>query len=235
MPRSNRYINCWQAYYCRVFAHLFPGKSYEKLRPLIREAIKEHGVPEGSNEMRKRYFNHVIRTLVHIMDQRDKLSHIHSENVVKHAAKIARAMRLSREDILKIKIAALVHDLGKLEINKAILYKTGKLTEREWKEVKKHPVTSALAMKEIGILKEITELVKHHHERYGGGGYPNPHKKGIEIPLGARIIAVADSYDAMVSKRPYRRRKLTRKEAIIELKLCAGPQFDPQIVAAFTK
>jgi putative nucleotidyltransferase with HDIG domain len=232
MSGKARYLKYWQEYCFGIFSFLFPGRSYEKLRPLIRESIREYGISE-ENEMRKKYFNYVIRTLIHIMDDRDKMGYAHSENVVKHAAKIAKALRLSREDILKIKIAALVHDLGKYEIDKAILQKAGKLTKREWAKVKKHPQTSAVIMREIGILREIAELVRHHHERYGGGGYPSPGRKGVEIPLGARIIAVADAYDAMISKRPYRKRRMTRKEAITELKRCAGKQFDPGVVAAF--
>lgn len=183
--------------------------------------------------LRRRYFIHTIRTLIYIVDSRGKFSHKHSKNVAKHCIRIAKTLRFKKYDILRIKIAAFFHDLGKYEIDKAILNKPGKLTEEEWQEIRKHPVISAKIVKETGILSEIIEAVRHHHERFDGGGYPDPDKKGSNIPLDSRIIAVADAYDAMVSKRPYRKRALTRREAIMELKRCTGTQFDPQIVDAF--
>ena len=185
------------------------------------------------SSLRKKYFNHTVRTLIYIMDSIDKSSHKHSENVMRHVTKIARAMRFSKYDILRLKIAALMHDLGKCRIDKAVLSKKGKLTDREWNEIKKHPVSSAVIMNETGIFKEVSNVVRHHHARYKGGGYPDPNIKGIAIPFGSRIIAVADSYDAMVSERKYRKKRMTRNEAKHELERCAGTQFDPRAVAAF--
>jgi len=183
--------------------------------------------------LRKKYFNHTIRTLIYIMDSIDRFNYRHSENVVKYVTQIGKALRLSSYEVLKIKIAALMHDLGKYKINKRILYKPGKLTKVEWEEVKKHPMISAAILNETGILNEVAEAVKHHHEKFGGGGYPDPDKKGIEIPLTSRIIAVADSYDAMTSERSYRPRCMSRKEAIYEIKRCTGTQFDPKIASVF--
>jgi HD-GYP domain-containing protein (c-di-GMP phosphodiesterase class II) len=183
--------------------------------------------------LRKKYFNHTIRTLIYIMDSIDKFNYRHSENVVRHVEQLGNALSLSHYEILKIKIAALMHDLGKFRIQRKILYKPGKLTTEEWGEIKKHPIISAAILNETGILNEVSKAVKHHHEKFGGGGYPDPTKKGIEIPLTSRIIAVADSYDAMVSKRPYRDRRMSKKEALAEIKRCTGTQFDPKIVAAF--
>lgn len=184
--------------------------------------------------LRKKYFNHTIRTLIYLMDSIDRFAFRHSENVVKHVTRIAKKLRLGRYEILKIKIAALMHDLGKFKIEKNILYKTGKLTEREWEKVKRHPIVSAAMMNETGILNEISEVVRHHHARFAGGGYPDAQKIGKEIPFGSRIIAVADSYDAMVTKRVYREKRMTQKEAMYEIERCSGTQFDPRIVTAFT-
>lgn len=183
--------------------------------------------------VRKKYFNRTIRVLMYLLDVSDRLSYKHSQNVVKHVTKIAKALGLASCNILKIRIAALMHDLGKCKIDKDILYKSGSLTGEEWAMVKRHPTTGAVIMNASGVLGEVSDIVQHHHARFAGGGYPDPHKKGANIPLGARIIAIADSYDAMISKRPYRRRRMTQKEAIREFERCSGTQFDPQIVSAF--
>jgi len=109
--------------------------------------------------LRKKYFNHTIRTLIYIMDSIDSFNYRHSENVVRYVTYIGRALRLSSYEILKIKIAALMHDLGKYRINKKILYKPGKLTNEEWEEIKKHPTISAAILNETGILNEVSEAV----------------------------------------------------------------------------
>ncbi|MCQ9207690.1 MAG: HD domain-containing protein, partial [Omnitrophica bacterium] len=145
--------------------------------------------------LRKKSFNRTIKILMYLLDVSDKLSYKHSQNVVKHVTKIAKALGLASHNILKIRIAALMHDLGKCKIDKAILYKNGAFTGEEWAMIKRHPTTGAVIMDASGALGEISGIVKHHHARFGGGGYPDAHKKGTNIPLGARIIAIADSYD----------------------------------------
>ena len=206
-------------------------KNFHKIAQQIRSAYE---IPRAYDYflLRKKYFNHTVRNLVYILDSIDQTSHRHSENVVRYAAQIGMALRLDKSEILKLKIAALMHDLGKYRIDRELLRKPGKLTKREWKEIKKHPITSARIVRETGILKDISDIVKHHHERFDGGGYPDPRKKGNEIPLDSRIISVADSYEAMTSKRPYRV-KMSPKQAMRELARCAGTQFDPKIVSAF--
>ena len=196
----------------------------------------------NNNELRKehnllvrKYFNHTIRTLVRVIDSKHRFTRGHSYKVVKFCAKITAILRLKKDEVLKIKIAALLHDIGKFRIDRSILNKQGKLTEKEWREVKKHPIVGARIIKETGILDEIVNIVKHHHERFGGGGYPDPYIKGENIPLGARIICVADAYDAMTSDRPYRKRPMTKQEAVNELKCCAGAQFDPRVVSALVR
>jgi len=124
----------------------------------------------------------------------------------------------------------LLHDIGKIFTPKDILYKPGPLTDDEWEVMRRHPVDGAEVLQQIANLEEMACNVRHHHERYDGAGYPD-RLKGEQIPLGARIAAVVDAFDAMISDRPYRK-ALTVDEAIKELKRCQGTQFDPQVVDA---
>ena len=195
--------------------------------------MKKESTGEQHDFFQKRYFSHVIRTLVGVIDSKDVSTRGHSEKVMKYCARTARVLRLNKDKTMKIKIAALMHDIGKFRLDRAILNKRGPLTEKEWREVKKHPVVGAKIIKATGLFDDVSNIVRHHHERFGGGGYPNPNKKGTSIPLGSRMIFVADAYDAMTSKRPYRKRPKTKKEALDELKRCSGAQFDPCIVNAF--
>lgn len=181
----------------------------------------------------RRDFTYIIRALIRIIDSRDGFARGHSEKVMKYCAKMIKVLRLNKEEAIKIKTAALLHDIGKFSIDNSILYKPGKLTKDEWRIIKRHPLTGANIVKSSGQLNEVVEIIKHHHARFDGGGYPDPHRKGEDIPLGSRIIFVADSYDAMTSKRPYREKSKTKKEAVEEIKRCSGSQFDPKIVSAF--
>jgi HD-GYP domain-containing protein (c-di-GMP phosphodiesterase class II) len=113
-----------------------------------------------------------------------------------------------------------------------IIRKAGRLTPGDWKRVKTHPDIGAKILSQTGFLDKIVPIIRHHHERFGGGGYPEAERQGERIPLGARIIAVADAYDAMTSDRPYRK-AMDREEAVRELKRCSWTQFDPKMVNAF--
>jgi len=130
-----------------------------------------------------------------------------------------------------IYLAGLVHDIGKIGISSACLLKQGPLTADEWEEIKRHPRLSYEILSAIPGMKEIALIALCHHERYDGGGYPEG-LSGEAIPLGARMIAVADSFDAMTSDRVYRP-KMSCREAESELRRCAGTQFDPQVVKTF--
>ena len=125
-------------------------------------------------------------------------------------------------------------DIGKIGIYDTILNKPGKLTDEEFDEVKQHPLKGEEILRPLDFLEDSIKLVKQHHERYDGNGYPCG-TKGNNIPLGARIIAVADAYDAIMSMRPYRKRQFTKQECIDEIKRCSGSQFDPKVVDAFLR
>ncbi|MEW5898703.1 MAG: HD-GYP domain-containing protein [Bacillota bacterium] len=154
----------------------------------------------------------------------------HSRNVAYCSAAIAKKLGLSKEDVQNVALAAILHDIGKISVPVRILTKPGPLNEKEFAEIKKHPEQGVVILKELGLFQEITPAILHHHERYGGGGYPFG-IGGEEINLLARIIAVADAFDAMTSDRPYRK-AMTREEAVREILRSEG-QFDPGVVACF--
>lgn len=170
-----------------------------------------------------------IELLTKILDKRDRYTHNHSRNVAKYSIAVAERMGLSSKEKEVVRYASLLHDVGKMGIDMSILQKKGKLTRTEWKEVKIHTRIGAEIASKIKSLTDIAPTILHHHERYGGGGYPNPDLKNNDIPLTARIVTCADAYDAMRSDRTYRK-ALPREEAIDELVSCSGTQFDPDIV-----
>lgn len=173
----------------------------------------------------------ITKMLALLAEAKDRYTHGHSERVVKCCVEICKRLNLSKKEMLIIKEAAILHDLGKIAIDNTILHKKGPLTEKEWQEIKKHPVIGARIIEQTGLVKDVVLIVKYHHERFSGGGYPDPDIKKEEIPLGARIIAVADAYAAMSSDRSYRK-ALPKKKIVQELKEYSGTQFDPQVVKA---
>jgi hypothetical protein len=164
------------------------------------------------------------------MDARDPSTHGHSRRVARHSWMIAKRMGLPREQVARIRTAAAVHDVGKIETPLPILHKAGRLTDEEYEVIKRHPADGA-RMAEVLHDPELTSMVLDHHERLDGSGYPNG-LSGGEIPLGARIIAVADTFDAMTSVRPYRP-AYPHKKAIDILRSEADTRLDPAVVRAF--
>ena len=152
----------------------------------------------------------------------------HAERLVSLSRTIAFRLGLSQVDRDRLELLATLHDIGKVGISDYILTKPGKLTEEEYAKIKQHTEIGSQILKDITLLPQISEGARHHHERYDGKGYPDG-LKGDQIPLEARIICVADSFDAMYSVRVYRR-AINLDEIQAELRRCSGTQFDPQIV-----
>lgn len=173
----------------------------------------------------------IIMTLVNTLEVRDQYTHGHSAEVAVMATDIMDELRLDTEEKFTINFAALLHDIGKIGISDTILNKIGKLTDDEFDIIRQHPVIGAKILEGIPSLNQIRKIVKHHHERYDGGGYPDG-VVGQDISFGSRIIAVADSFQAMISDRPYRQ-GMTQAAAMEELKRNKGTQFDPEIVDVF--
>ncbi len=173
---------------------------------------------------------HLLRQLAGALEGQDVYLNGHSRRVARHATMIARGMGLSSQEVARIRAAAAVHDVGKLLTPKAILNKPGRLTDAEFEVIKLHPVDGAEMVAALGD-PELTRIVRHHHERLDGAGYPD-RLEGEAIPVGARIIAVADTFDAITSARPYRD-AAPHQKAIDILRKEAGTQLDPEAVRAF--
>lgn len=172
-----------------------------------------------------------VRTLVSTIEVKDPYTKGHCERVTEYTIKIAYKLKLPNEKKEVLKTAASIHDIGKLQVKDKILNKSTSLDDEEWKSVKEHPENAVELLTFLDFLGEEKNIILHHHERFDGEGYPEG-LKGEEIPLGARIISVADSFDAMNSARAYRE-ALPRNKIITELKEGKGSQFDPEIVNAF--
>lgn len=173
-----------------------------------------------------------LTILTRIIDSADVCRRHHSYKVEKHAILICRKLKLMAKEIKTIKIASIFHDIGKVGIDLRILKKPGKLTPEEWDQVRLHPDIGANMVGQLSFLEGAAHIIRYHHSRFSGGGYPNPSLSGESIAIGSRIIAVTDAFDAMINNRPYRKAML-REDAFSELKRCAGGQFDPRIVDAF--
>lgn len=174
-----------------------------------------------------------IKSLVTLLDTRIPREYTHSPYFSRLVTAIAQQMHLDEKQIESLKYAGLLHDTGKVDIPLEILTKTGKLTPKEYRIIKCHPVKGAQILRPLQMLKPVIPIIMHHHEKYNGTGYPSKLKKG-QIPQGARIMAVADAFEAMVYGRPYRERK-DINSAIKEIKKKSGSQFDPKVVEAFLR
>ncbi len=202
----------------------------ENLQQKIDE-IKELYVREH------RIFIHTSIAMAAAIDARDPYTHGHTERVTTYCLAIARELegipevagyKNFRETL---QISALLHDIGKIGVPDHVLNKHGKLTPEEYEEIKKHSIIGATILHPIKELSDVTREIRHHQECYDGSGYPDG-LKGADIPLIARIIAVADAFDAITTDRPYKKRKQI-EDALQEIKRCSGSQFDPVIVSAF--
>ncbi len=172
-----------------------------------------------------------LMALARVLDERDELTSHHCETVSRYSELIAREMKLADTEIKVIGRAAWLHDIGKVGMRNDILFKPGSLTEEERAHAKLHAATGGDLLKKFPLFERGAAYVRNHHEWFDGTGYPD-HLKGEEIPLGARILAVADAFEAMTDIRPYRK-PLSVEAALLELYSCAGTQFDPAVVQAF--
>lgn len=193
---------------------------YKDVMMLVRENVKSEEQIVG-----------VFKGLLSTMNAKENYTYGHCERVSNYAVMIGKKLGLEASEIHTLLYAGLLQDIGKIEVPKYVLNKSGILTEEEYKMICKHPIYSANILEPLSGKNNLIDYVIHHHERFDGDGYPHG-LKGDEISLGARILCVADCFDAMLSERPYRR-SMSKEEAFLELKKCSGSQFDPMIVEAF--
>ena len=200
---------------------------------LMQEALKD-----AENYMyRRKLFEsqsmrgNTISTIIHTLHEKNKREERHSQRVSEYCGAIGQAMGLKEDTVEELMHMSLLHDIGKIAIDDAILNKPGRLTDEEWREIRRHPEIGYRILSASNDMAEMADYVLAHHERWDGTGYPK-RLQGKEIPLQARILAVADAYDAMLAERPHRQ-SLTRTEALDELERNAGTQFDPEVVRVF--
>lgn len=217
----------WGGYELEEIIHWADTKLYAN--KLERKGFRQ-GTGAGKDG---RLVSAVVDVLSTALDIRDQMTHRHARRVSRMAAWIAKEMGLSSEEVLEVEHAAALHDIGKIGVADNILRKDTPLDEEEWKEMRRHPELGYHILKGIDFLADAAEIVHAHHERFDGKGYPQG-LAGTEIPLGARVFAVVDAYDAMTSRRPYRD-AMSREAALIEVARNAGTQFDPQVVDCFLR
>ncbi len=199
---------------------------------VLRRSIRRQqaDVQRRADDVKSNY-DSIVAVLCAALDLHDSVTHGHARRVSDLASVVAWQMGLRKEEERRIEKAAILHDIGKIGIADAVLAKPGPLDEAEWAEMKRHPELGYRMLQGIDFLRDAAEIVYSHHEHYDGSGYPRG-LKGDDIPLGARVFAVVDAYDAITSYRPYRKAQPHRK-AVEEIVRNSGIQFDPDVVRAF--
>ena len=202
------------------------GMSIEEIIKIAEDDMYKHKLFETASNR-----NEAIKAIMNTLHLKNPREQRHSARVSELCQKIGRQLGLRKDEIDLLGVVGKLHDIGKISISEHILNKPGKLTEEEWLDIKRHPEIGYRIISSSGEYQEISEDILMHHERWDGKGYPQG-IKGDNIPLRARIIAIADAFDAMTSERPYRG-AMSETDAIEEIKRCSGTQFDPEIATTF--
>jgi len=216
----------------RADAALYQAKQAGRNHTCLSSEVVKAGTSLISMELEsKERALSIIYALAATVDAKDHYTYGHSKKVSQYAVAIAEALNLSPDKVSTVRAAGLLHDIGKIAVPDQILNKAGPLTEEEFEPIRAHPELGMEILKHVIDLVNCLPAILHHHEQFDGSGYPRG-LKGDDIPLEARILAIADVYDAITSIRPYRN-QLTSQEALTELRRCAGTQFDPELVKIF--
>ena len=202
---------------------------YRRLEQFTRSLAEQGG--EGAGDALPPAVVETVTSLAFAIDAKDHYTQGHSQKVSAYAVMIAQSLGLTQAEVEEIRLAALLHDIGKVGIPEAILNKSGPLDTSEWETMKTHTDLGARILEPLKPMVRIREMVRHHHEFYDGTGYP-ARLEGESIPHGARVIAIADAYDTITSERTYKKAR-TPEDAFAELERCAANQFDPAIVRIF--
>lgn len=219
---------------CNLFQYMLKPFEPEELTNIVDLGIKKFHLASSKMAILKdlkELFYKTIKSISSALDSKDPYTHGHSLRVTLYSLILAKEMGFDEKLLEEIETAGLLHDIGKIAIPQNILCKPGKLTDEEFAVMKSHPNNSERLILSVKKLAGISSWLKAHHERWDGKGYPDG-LKGDEIPLSSRIVAIADTYDAMTSTRSYRK-ALDHEVAIEEIKRCSGSQFDPNLAGKF--
>ena len=221
---------------CNLFQYILKPFNPEELLEVVKNGVDKFDLASSKSIILKdlkELFYKTIKSIASALDAKDPYTHGHSMRVTLYSIILAKELNVPSNQLESIETAGLLHDIGKIAIPESILCKPGKLTDDEFTIMKSHPANSEKLISSIKKLHEISPGVKHHHERWDGKGYPDK-LQGEDIPFAARIIAIADTYDAMTSTRSYRV-ALSHQTAISEIEKCAGTQFDPVLAKKFVE
>lgn len=219
---------------CHLFQYILKPFEPDQLCMVIENGIKKYELASSKVQILSdlsELFYKTIKSISSALDAKDRYTHGHSMRVTLYSLALAKKMDLPENLLEEIETAGLLHDIGKIAIPERILLKPGKLTEEEYEIIKSHPELGEKLVAGIEKLKLVSNWLKYHHERYDGKGYPEG-LSGEHIPISSRIIAIADTYDAMTSDRAYRS-ALPHQVAMDEIRACAGSQFDPKLAEMF--
>jgi len=232
-------VACWpsdgvakEEIIARADAALYLAKHMGRNRTCLSTELAESATLA---EMKKQTQNlSTVYALAAAVEAKDPYTYGHSQKVTRYGVAIAQQLELSEQQVATLRAAALLHDIGKIGIPDTILRNEGSISEKEWAVIRTHPERGVKIVQQIADLNACLPAIMHHHERYDGSGYPL-RLSGEKIPLEARILAIADAYDAMTSPRSYHVAPYTKQEAIEEMKRCSGAQFDPALVDVFCR
>lgn len=219
---------------CHLFQYILKPFEPEQLCMIVQNGIQTYEMSSSKTQILQdlsELFYKTIKSIAQALDAKDPYTHGHSMRVTLYALALSKKLNLSDEMLEEIETTGLLHDIGKIAIPEKILLKPGKLTDEEFEVIKTHPELGEKLVDGIDKLKIISNWLKSHHEKYDGTGYPEK-LAGEAIPLSSRIIAIADTYDAMTSNRSYRS-ALNHETAMSEILRCAGTQFDPKLAQLF--
>ena len=220
--------------YAKIYRYIKKPYTPDELLMIVESALETYQLKIDNENLitdLKDLFSGTVKVIIEALDAKDSFTLGRSRRVTYYALKIVEKLSLKPSEVSRIELAGLLHDSGMIGVAEEILNKTQKLTDDEYEKIKLHVHYSVKILEDIKQLYEITEIIKYHHEYYNGCGYPYG-LKGEEIPLGSRIIAIADAYDSMVSNRAYRS-SLSPEEALKIIEKGAGNQFDPNLVQIF--
>ena len=220
--------------YAKIYRYIKKPYNPDELLLVVQNALDYMQLKMDNKSLikdLKELFAGTVTAIVEALDSKDPYTFGRSRRVTFYAVKIARALHLNDITVGKVELAGLLHDIGMIGVSDDILMKAEKLTVDEYNEIKKHVQHSIKILDDIKQLNDVVEIIKFHHEHYDGNGYPFG-KKGDEIPIGSRIIAVADAFDSMITPKVYRQ-FISPQEAFNQIKSLSGKQFDPVVVETF--